>query len=207
MIPLLIPRRNMDVHSALIIAVLVGIAGLVPARQTLAQAIAYKVTELSPTSDAGQVPCRLNNLGDVAGRAGDSLSGQTQATIWNDASLRRRNLGNLGGGEYSSASDINDAGEVAGAANTGKAIVPLVWTATGGLRRVPLLAGDRVVIYNKDMFARAGVSVPTSESQLLQAGQQLMAANRSTPARPRRVNNQSEDTDELMVKLVGAQQG
>jgi N,N'-diacetylchitobiose transport system substrate-binding protein len=51
----------------------------------------------------------------------------------------------------------------------------------GKLYAAPLLAGDRVVIYNKDMFAKAGVSVPTSESQLMQAGQQLMAANQSTP--------------------------
>src|SRR5207237_9720230 len=54
-------------------------------------------------------------------------------------------------------------------------------TVGGKLYGAPLLAGERVVIYNKDMFARAGVSVPTSESQLMQAGQQLMAANRSTP--------------------------
>ena len=54
-------------------------------------------------------------------------------------------------------------------------------TVGGKLYGAPLLAGDRVVIYNKDMFAKAGVSVPTSESQLMQVGQQLMAANRSTP--------------------------
>ncbi len=71
MMPLFMPRRKMGVDSALIIALLVGIAGFVPARQTLAQAIAYKVTELSTVSSAGQVPCRLNNLGDLVGRAGN----------------------------------------------------------------------------------------------------------------------------------------
>src|SRR6202040_3168655 len=50
MMPLFMPRRRMDVHSALIIALLVGIAGFVPARQTVAQAVAYKVTELSAAS-------------------------------------------------------------------------------------------------------------------------------------------------------------
>ena len=34
---------------------------------------------------------------------------------------------------------------------------------------VPLLAGDRVVLYNKDMFAKAGVSPPTSLDELIQA--------------------------------------
>jgi probable HAF family extracellular repeat protein len=140
--PLFMLRRKMEAHSALISALLVGIAGLVPARQTLAQSIAYKVTELSTGSDAGRVPCRLNNWGDIAGRAGNSLSGETRATIWNHANLQARNFGNLAGGEYSSAFGINDAGQVAGAGNIAKAIVPFVWTATGGPQRIPLLPGD-----------------------------------------------------------------
>jgi len=138
MILLFMPRHKTDAYSSLIIALLVGIAGLVPARQTLAQMTAYTVSELP----AAGVPCRLNNLGDMAGRAGDSLSGETRATIWNHARLSRRNLGKLAGGEYSSASGINDAGEVAGAANVAKAIVPFVWMPTGGLQRIPLLPGD-----------------------------------------------------------------
>ena len=47
---------------------------------------AYTVSELSGAGDTGGVPCRLNNLGDVAGRGGDSLSGKTRATIWNHGS-------------------------------------------------------------------------------------------------------------------------
>src|SRR4029453_8626793 len=99
-----VPMRPMfmlpkaDVHILLIIAPLVASAELASLRQTVAQTSAYTVSELS---GAG-VPNRLNNLGDVAGRAGDSLSGKTQATLWNHGSLRRRNLGNLAGGEYSS---------------------------------------------------------------------------------------------------------
>jgi probable HAF family extracellular repeat protein len=105
---------------------------------TLGETTVYTISEIS----AGGVPHRLNNLGDIAGRAGDSPSGETGATIWNHGSLRPTNLGNVGGGEYSSASAINDAGEVAGAANIAKSIVPFVWTPTGGLERVPLLPGD-----------------------------------------------------------------
>jgi probable HAF family extracellular repeat protein len=113
-------------------------AGVVTWRETFGQTTAYTVSELS----APGVPCRLNNLGDVAGRAGDSPSGETRATIWNHGSWRPTNLGNLGRGEYSSASGINDAGEMAGAANIANSIVPFVSTPTGGLRRIPLLPGD-----------------------------------------------------------------
>jgi probable HAF family extracellular repeat protein len=129
--------------TSVVTVVLAVTAGVVTFRETFGETTAYTVSELSGAGDTGGVPCRLNNLGDVAGRAGDSPSGETRATIWNHrGSLRPTNLGNLGGGEYSSAWGINDAGEVAGAANIAKSIVPFVWTSTGGLRRTPLLPGD-----------------------------------------------------------------
>jgi probable HAF family extracellular repeat protein len=138
MISLFMPRRKTEVHIAQIIALLVMIAELAWTEHTLAQTTGYTVSELS----AAGVPCRLNNLGDVAGKAGDSSSGETRATIWNHGSLRPMNLGSLGGGEYSSASSINDAGEIAGAANIANSIVPFVSTPTSGLQRIPLLPGD-----------------------------------------------------------------
>jgi probable HAF family extracellular repeat protein len=124
--------------TSVVTVILVLTAGVVTFRKTFGETTAYTVSELS----AGGVPCRLNNLGDVAGKAGDSPSGETRATIWNHGSLRPTNLGNLGGGEYTSASGINDRREVAGAANIAKSIVPFVWTPTAGLRRIPLLPGD-----------------------------------------------------------------
>lgn len=46
----------------------------------------------------------------------------------------------------------------------------------GGLYAVPLLAGDRAVVYNKKMFAEAGIkSLPTSINQLLADGNKLKA--------------------------------
>jgi probable HAF family extracellular repeat protein len=132
------PRPKLDVHILVIITLLVVIAELVSAEHSLAQTTAYAVSELSGPG----VPYRLNNLGDVAGKAGDSRSGKTGATIWNRGSLQRKNLGNLAGGEYSSASGINDTGEASGAANIAKSIVPFVWTRAGGLQRIPLLPGD-----------------------------------------------------------------
>jgi probable HAF family extracellular repeat protein len=101
----------------------------------------YIVRQLSSDNATG-VPCKLNNLGDVAGRAGDVVSGTARATIWNRGSLDGKHLGNsFAGSEYSSAFGINDEGEVTGAANTANSIVPFLWTATGSVRRVPLLPG------------------------------------------------------------------
>jgi probable HAF family extracellular repeat protein len=132
------PRRKTNLHILLIIALLLAIAELVSAEHSLAQTIVYTVSELSTG-----VPSRLNNFGDVAGKGGDSPSGETLATIWNRGNSRHpKHLGKLHGGEYSSASDINDPGEVTGAANIDKSIVPFAWTPTGVLRRVPLLPGD-----------------------------------------------------------------
>src|SRR5207248_6580039 len=78
------------------------------------QTQAYIVRQLS-SDDAAAVPCKLNNLGDLAGRAGDPFSGATGATIWNHRSLHSKHFGKFFGmNEYSSAFGINDAGEVTG---------------------------------------------------------------------------------------------
>jgi probable HAF family extracellular repeat protein len=113
-------------------------AGVVTLRRTLAETTAYVVSELP----AAGVPCRVNNLGDVAGGATESFSGETQAAIWNRFGFRPRNLGKLQGGDYSSASSINDAREVTGASNIASSMVPFLWTPGNGFRRIPLLPGD-----------------------------------------------------------------
>jgi probable HAF family extracellular repeat protein len=105
-----------------------------------AQTTAYLVTDLS-VDDAAQVPTMLNNLGDLVGRSRGS-GAQPRATFWTRSTLRKKTLGVFAGGDYSSASAINDAQEVTGVSNTGTAIVPFVWTAKGLLKRVPLLPGD-----------------------------------------------------------------
>jgi uncharacterized membrane protein len=123
-----------------ILAVTMGVA---TCRETFGQMTVYTVSDLS----AGGVPSRLNNFGDVAGKADDSSSGETLASIWHHGRFRGpkhlgpKHLGKLHGGELSSASAINDAGEVAGEANTANSIVPFIWTPRGGLRQSPLL-GD-----------------------------------------------------------------
>jgi probable HAF family extracellular repeat protein len=101
----------------------------------------YVVTELS-NDDATRVSCKLNNQGDIAGRADSVLHGESRATFWNRSNLRSKHLRGWVRGEYSSAFDINDAGEIVGVSNTDGAMVPFIWNARGGLSRVPLLPGD-----------------------------------------------------------------
>ena len=156
------PGRKTGGHITSIMAPLVAIAGLVCAKDSLAQAIAYTISVLPAAANhSGQIPSQLNNLGDVAGRAVDSSVGGTRATIWSRNTLQPQGLGALchvtassnstsggrglgvfRGGEYSSASAINDAGEAAGASNTGNSVVPFIWNPKGGLQSIPLLRGD-----------------------------------------------------------------
>jgi probable HAF family extracellular repeat protein len=133
-------RRNKINMTGVIPVILAITMGVVTCRETFGQMTVYTVSELS----AGGVPSRLNNLGDVAGKADDSSSGETQASIWHHGKykFRPKHLGKFHGGEHSSASSINDAGDVAGEANTAESLVPFVWTPRGGLRQSPLLAGD-----------------------------------------------------------------
>jgi len=99
---------------------------------------AYLVTELTG-EDAAQVPSKLNNLGDIVGRNAGSGEGAPRATLWGHSHhSKAKHLGVFPGGDYSSANAINDAGEVAGASNTGTAILPFVWSDKGGLQRAPL---------------------------------------------------------------------
>ena len=130
-------RRNKINITGILTVILAAMAGVVICQETFAQITVYTLSELS----AG-VPSRLNNLGDVTGKARNSVLGKIGAIIWNHGSLQRRNLGNLAGGEYSSASGINDAGEASGAANIATSIVPFVWRPTGGLQRIALLPGE-----------------------------------------------------------------
>jgi len=131
-------RRNKINSTGVFMFVLAMTGGVVTCPHIYGQATEYKMSQLSN----GGVPCRLNNMGDITGRAGDSPSGETRAAIWSRLSARPTSLSNPNGGEYSSGWSINESGEVAGAANLPGSIVPFVWLPTGGLRRIPLLPGD-----------------------------------------------------------------
>ena len=53
----------------------------------IAQTQQYMVSELSSDDTTG-VPCRLNNLGDIAGRAGSAIAGETRGAVWNHSNFR-----------------------------------------------------------------------------------------------------------------------
>jgi hypothetical protein len=114
-------RKKLDDIRLLVIALTIT-AGILLWREAARQGVMYAVTELP----GGGVPCRLNNFGDLAGTAADIRSGEVQATTWNRGVLRRRILGKLQGGDYSSAYGINNSGEVAGAGNVTGSIVPFL---------------------------------------------------------------------------------
>jgi probable HAF family extracellular repeat protein len=137
---ILLPFRRKGILY-LVSAISLVAAGLVTPRQIRGQTNAYIVTELS-ADDATQIPCKLNNLGDLVGRARSSGEAEPRATVWNHSKLVKKHLGAFTNGDYSSASDINDAGEVAGVSNTEKGMVPFIWTARDRLQRIPLLPGD-----------------------------------------------------------------
>ena len=118
------------------------VISLVAPRQGIGQTRQYVVTELS-RDEAPGVSYKLNNLGDIAGRADGAAGGELKATVWNRSNFKAKHIGALPGGDYSAASDINDIGEVVGVSNTGSAIVPFIWTEKGGPTRIPLLPRDR----------------------------------------------------------------
>jgi probable HAF family extracellular repeat protein len=112
-----------------------------PFRVLLGQSAQYIVTELTG-EDATQVPSKLNNLGDIVGRNVGAEEGAPRATLWGHSNSKSKHLGVLPHGDYSSATGINDAGEIVGVSNTGTAIVPFIWSEKNGLQRLPLFRGD-----------------------------------------------------------------
>ena len=113
-----------------------------PTRVMLSQTPEYIVTELTG-EDATQVPSKLNNLGDIVGRNAGSGERAPRATLWGHSHRRKRSTWVLSLAETTVPQLLlTTLGEVAGASNTGTAILPFVWSDKGGLQRVPLLAGD-----------------------------------------------------------------
>ena len=135
-------RREMNQHIPLIIALLVLIAEFLGVKNIMAQTAAYTVLELPDVDDGGQVAYGLNNLGDVVGRTGNSGRAETRATVWKHNVSQPKLLTSLFADEYGSARGINDTQQVVGASNTDISLVPFIWTAVGGVQRVPMLAGD-----------------------------------------------------------------
>jgi probable HAF family extracellular repeat protein len=94
---------------------------------------------------ANAVPQNLNDAGQVVGNS-DVASGQQHAFV-SDASGRLTDLGTLPGGRFSSATAINNAGQIVGYADTGK--------ATGGAN--DYTGGDLVLGAHAVVFAQGRV--------------------------------------------------
>jgi N,N'-diacetylchitobiose transport system substrate-binding protein len=93
-------------------------------------------------------------------------------------------LGNTLVAKYASAGALSDITSQKGNfENSGTWLQSLTDSCTyqSKLYCVPYYAGSRAIIYRKDMFDAAGVTVPTSMDELLAAGQKLMAKYGSNP--------------------------
>jgi len=119
--------------------ILVLVSELIPARALFGQSAAYVITQLTSED---QVPSKLNNLGDIVGRKAAGGEGGPRATLWGHGHSNPKHLGVLLNGDYSSATSINDTGEITGVSNTGTAIVPFIWNDKNGMQRLPLFRGD-----------------------------------------------------------------
>lgn len=136
--------RRIFVHrvvGSLLGLALLATAGLISYGQTSRPSIAYTAVSVPGAGNAGHGPRALNNLGDTI--TSSSLPAATGAKISSHDRSQVNRLGAVVDGDYTSASAINDAKEVAGAANTGESLVPVLWTPTRGLQRIPLLPGDK----------------------------------------------------------------
>src|SRR5260370_32508010 len=82
--------------------------------------------------------------------------------------------------KYASVGALQDiSSKKGGFENSGTWLQSLTDSCTfqGKLYCVPYYAGSRAIIYRTDMFAAAGVQVPTSMDDLLTVGQKLMATD------------------------------
>jgi probable HAF family extracellular repeat protein len=133
------PLHTVSARAGLVRAIILGLCigvGVILSQNAPAEGSSYAIVEIQ----GAVIPRRLNNFGDVAGKAFDPASGEGQATTWSHG--RRRLLGKFVGGDYSAASAINDTGQVVGDGNTSNSVVPFLWMSARGLRRIALLPGD-----------------------------------------------------------------
>jgi len=161
--------RMLAYRIAVLSLILISAAQFCAERSLLGQTAAYLVTELT-NGDAIQVPSKLNNLGVIVGRKAGDGKGAQRAAVWSNPRSNGKHLGAFVGGDYSSATGINDAGEITGASNTATAILPFLWTEKGGLQPLPVLPGDtcgQAVAINKHGDVAANSSGPNGTRSII----------------------------------------
>lgn len=90
-----------------------------------------RLPQLSADPEATE-PIAINNTGLIVGGAGDG-TGLTVAVRWDAATGAIHRVGSVAEGESSVLFDVNDAGTAVGESGSRAAI----WTADGGIRRLP----------------------------------------------------------------------
>ena len=122
------------------------------------------------------VNVEIQQWSDVTTKLDTAFTGNTPPDVME--------LGNTLVAKYAANGALADiTGKKSSFENSGTWLQSLTDSCTfeGKLYCVPYYAGSRAVIYRKDMFAAAGVSVPNSMDDLLTVGQKLMAKYGSDP--------------------------
>ncbi len=122
------------------------------------------------------VNVEIQQWSDVTTKLDTAFAGSTPPDVME--------LGNTLVAKYASAGALANISSKKGSfENSGTWLQSLTDSCTyqGKLYCVPYYAGSRAIIYRTDMFAAAGVQVPTSMDDLLTVGQTLMAKHSSDP--------------------------
>ncbi len=122
------------------------------------------------------VNVEIQQWSDVTTKLDTAFAGSTPPDVME--------LGNTLVAKYASAGALQDiTSKKSNFENSGTWLQSLTDSCTyqGKLYCVPYYAGSRAIIYRTDMFAAAGVQVPTSMDELMTVGQKLMAKYGSDP--------------------------
>ena len=133
-------------------------------------------TEFQASHPGVTVHVDLQQWSGIAAKTNAALSTSSPPDVLEMGNTLVSGFGSAGG-----LADLTSKKSALGSSNWLQSLAE-AGTFDGKLYGVPYYAGDRVVIYNKDMFAQAGItSPPTTRDQLVADGQQLMTKFHSVP--------------------------